>query len=85
MKNDVLLILKQRYNTCLIRNRNAEEYFKTHTVEECLNKSYKNGTPLDIFNQVVKELSNMIIQIETIMGKNMTTYEKLNGFKLGGE
>ena len=75
MKNNVLPILKQRYNACLIRNRNAEEYFKTHTVAEC--EKYQK-----LFNQVTSELSNSIIQIETTMGKKMTTYEKLNGFKI---
>lgn len=76
--NNVLLTLKQRYNKCLKRNRGAEEYFETHTVEECLKY-------LNLFNQVTNELSNLITQIEATMGKKMTTYEKLNGFKLGGE
>lgn len=78
MENDRLPALKKKYNKYLNRNKNAEEYFKTHTVEECL----KN---LNLFNSVMKELSNLTIQIETVMGKKMTTYEKLNGFKLGGE
>jgi hypothetical protein len=78
MKNDVLPTLKMRYNKCLNRNRNAEEYFRTHSVEECLKY-------LNLFNQVTQELSNLIELIEEAMGKKMTSYEKLNGFQLGGE
>lgn len=78
MKDDLLVTLKRRYNKCLNRNRNAEEYFKTHKVEECLKY-------LNLFNQVTKELSTLIVQIGAVMGKKLTTYEKLNGFKLGGE
>lgn len=36
MKDDLLVILKCRYNKCLNRNRNVEEYFKIYKVEECL-------------------------------------------------
>lgn len=80
--DDRIAALKRQYNNALERNKNAEEYFRTHTVEECLYKKFKNGTALDIFNQVTKELSGLIIQIEIAMEKNMTNYEKLNGFKL---
>lgn len=73
-----LALLKQKYNYSLNRNRNAEEYFKNHTVAEC--EKY-----LKLFNNVTQEISNLIIQIEATMGKKMTTYEKLNGFKLGGD
>lgn len=78
MKNDILPVLKMRYNKCIKRNKAAEEYFKTHTVEECLKY-------LNLFNQVTQDISNLIIQIEEIMGKKMTHYEKINGFKLGGD
>lgn len=73
-----LSLLKQKYNYNLNRNRNAEEYFKTHTVAEC--EKY-----LKLFNEVTKELSNLMSNIEAAMGKNMTHYERINGFKLGGE
>ena len=73
-----LALLKQKYNYNLNRNRNAEEYFKTHTVAEC--EKY-----LKLFNEVTNELSILIVKIEATMGKKMTTYEKVNGFKLGGE
>ncbi|AGF56437.1 hypothetical protein B0P06_005297 [Clostridium saccharoperbutylacetonicum] len=80
--SDQLLILKNKYNQTLDRNKKAEEYFQEHTVEECLNKKFKSGTALDVFNEVTKELSNLIIQIESTMGNKMTHYEKINGFKL---
>lgn len=73
-----LALLKQKYNYNLNRNRNAEEYFTTHTVAEC--EKY-----LKLFNQVTQELSNLMFQIEAIIGKKMTEYEKINGFKAGGE
>lgn len=73
-----LTLLKQKYNYNLNRNRKAEEYFKTHTVKEC-------EKHLDLFNKVTNELSNIITKIESITGEKMTTYERLNGFKLGGE
>lgn len=86
MKNDILPVLKMRYNKCLKRNRAAEEYFKTHTVEECLgtfkNKYGEEIVILDWFNKLVNELSLLIIQIEVAMEQHMTEYEKLNGFKL---
>lgn len=75
---DGLIELKKNYNEKLLRNKDAEEYFKTHTVEQCLKY-------LKLFNEVTKEISNLIIQIEATMSKKMTTYEKFNGFKLGGE
>jgi hypothetical protein len=67
--DDKIAALKRQYNNTLERNKKAEEYFQTHTIEECLNKKFKNGTALDIFNQVVIDLSNLIIKIEDIMGK----------------
>lgn len=73
--SDKLSALKYQYNQALERNKKAEEYFKMHTVSECLKY-------LDLFNEVVKELSNLIIQIEVTINQHMTEYEKLNGFKL---
>mgnify|MGYP001033575786 CR=1 FL=1 len=70
-----LIELKRKYNEKLSRNRNAENYFRTHKVEECLKY-------LDLFNEVTKELSELIKQIEQITKKKMTKYEILNGFKL---
>ena len=70
-----LMELKKKYNVALERNKKAEEYFKAHTVSECLKY-------LNLFNQVTQELSNLIIKIESVIGKSMTHYEKINGFKL---
>lgn len=80
--SDNLSALKFQYNKALERNKKAEEYFKSHTVDECLNKKYKDGTPIEIFNKVVQDLSGLIIEIEADMGKKITSYERLNGFKL---
>ncbi|WP_236894776.1 hypothetical protein [Clostridium beijerinckii] len=73
-----LIELKKKYNAALDRNKNAEEYFKKHKVAECLKY-------LNLFNEVVIELSLLIVEIEALTGKNMTHYEKINGFKLGGD
>lgn len=72
---DGLNELKKKYNEKLQRNKDAEEYFKNNTVEQCLKH-------LDLFNQVVKELSELIMKIEKLTGKNMTHYEIINGFSI---
>ena len=72
-----LIELKKKYNDKLSRNKKAEIYFKTHKVEECLKY-------LNLFNEVAKELSELIQQIEQITGRKMTLYEILNGFNVGG-
>lgn len=82
-----LIELKKKYNAALTRNKNAEEYLKTHTVEQCEKeievKGVKTGkTTFDLFNEVVAELSLLAIEIESITGMNMTHYEKLNGFNI---
>jgi len=71
---DKLNELKEKYNKALKRNKNAEEYFKTHTVEECLKY-------INLFNEVTKELSNLKIKIENLIYRDMTKEEILNGFK----
>lgn len=82
---DGLIKLKKKYNEGLVRNKNAEEYFKTHTIEECSKKfKVKNTmmTAFDVFNDVVKNLSELMFKIEDITGKELTEHEKFNGFKL---
>ncbi|MGL4107243.1 hypothetical protein [Clostridium sp. LP20] len=72
-----LLALKQKYNKCLERNRKAEEFFKTHTVQQCEKK-------LELFNEVVRQLSLLKIAIEIVSGKKLTDHEILNGFEPRG-
>lgn len=66
--------LKDEYNYWIDRNKKAEEYFKTHTVQECIKH-------LKLFNEITQKLSTTALKIEILTGKNMTTDEKLNGFK----
>ncbi|KIL06929.1 hypothetical protein SR42_15305 [Clostridium botulinum] len=73
MEKQQLTFLKKKYNEKLERNKNAEEYFKTHTVKECIKY-------LSLFNTVTRELSNLIVEIESLTGRKMTGHEKLNGF-----
>ncbi|WP_252214457.1 hypothetical protein [Clostridium sp. VAP41] len=73
MEKQQLTFLKKKYNEKLERNKNAEKYFKEHTVSECLKQ-------LNLFNQVVQELSNLKIEIEQLIGRKMTKNEILNGF-----
>ncbi|WP_252233754.1 hypothetical protein [Clostridium sp. ZS1] len=75
MKKQQLTFLKKKYNHNLKRNIDAEEYFKTHTVKECIKY-------LSLFNTVTRELSNLIVEIESLTGRKMTEYERLNGFNL---
>lgn len=72
---DLLKILKQRYNYSLKRNKKAEEYFNAHTVEEC--ERYK-----ELFDNLTKELSIAKIYIEILLKRKITKDEVLNGFKL---
>jgi hypothetical protein len=66
--------LKDEYNYWLKRNAGAEEYFKTHTVKECIKY-------LPLFNEVTQHLSNLVPVIEKSLGRNMTYQEKLQGFR----
>ena len=72
---DELNELKKKYNKGLERNKKAEEYFKTHTIAECMKY-------LNLFNEVAIELSLLVIEIETRIYRNMTHKDKINGFKL---
>ena len=70
-----LLALEQKYNECLKRNEKAEEFFRTHTVQQCEKQ-------LDLFNEVVRQLSLLKIVIEIVSGKKLTDHEISNGFNL---
>jgi response regulator RpfG family c-di-GMP phosphodiesterase len=72
---DQLTKLKEEYNKKLERNKNAEKWFKEHSVEECMQQ-------LNLFNQVVQELSSLIKQIESMTYRKMTNVEILNGFEV---
>ena len=49
--------------------------FNSKPVDGCLKYLY-------LFNEVCNDLSNTIYGIEKATGQHMTTYEKLNGFKV---
>lgn len=68
-----LVKMKQKYNYWLSRYKKAEEYFETATVEEC----EKHTT---LFNEIVRNLSKLMIRFALITGRKMTTDEKFNGF-----
>ena len=74
-KSDEIRKMKQDYNNLLERNKKAEQMFNSKPVEWCLKYQY-------LFNEVCNDLSNTIYGLEKLMGQKMTTYEKLNGFKL---
>ncbi|AIY78931.1 hypothetical protein U728_1108 [Clostridium botulinum 202F] len=82
MEKQQLTFLKKKYNEKLERNKNAEKYFKEHTVSECINKKFNGKTPLEGFNEIVRDLSKLIIEIEQLTGRKMTQNERLNGFNL---
>lgn len=66
--------LKKDYNEKLARNKNAEEYFKTHTVKECMKY-------LKLFNKVTADLGELIIKYKELTGKEMSRKEILGGFE----
>lgn len=72
---DQLIELKKKYNEKLKRNKNAEQWFKEHSVEECMQQ-------LNLFNQVVQELSSLMKEIESMTYRKMTQHEILNGFEV---
>ena len=72
---DKLTLLKEKYNEKLKKANDAEEYFKSHSVKECMNH-------LKLFNLRTKEVSMAALEIENFTGRKMTTYEIINGFKL---
>lgn len=69
-----LTLLKKEYNRMLKRNKNAEEFFKTKSVTECLKY-------LNLFNEVTQELGRLIFIIEYITGEELDYEVKINGFK----
>lgn len=78
MKNNIVPVLKKRYNRHRKKIITIEEYFKGRSVKQCLKYT-------KIFNRNLQELNNTAMQIETIIGKEITDHERINGFELGGE
>ncbi|WP_294365183.1 hypothetical protein [uncultured Clostridium sp.] len=65
--------LKKEYNYWLGRNNNAEIYFNTKSVNECM----KN---INLFNQITIKLSTLRDKLEELLKRKMTKQEILNGF-----
>ena len=65
--------LKKKYNYWIRRNKNAEHFFLTKSIEECIKY-------LNLFNQIVIELSNQRNVLEKELNRKMTRQEILNGF-----
>ena len=66
--------VKKKYNYWLGRYLNAEEFINAST-EEVIEKY------LELFYQIVRELSKLIDIYFELTRKEMTSYEKNNGFK----
>ncbi|NOW86760.1 hypothetical protein B0H39_004641 [Clostridium beijerinckii] len=69
-----LILLKKKYNRTLIRSKNAEEFFRTKSIAECLRY-------LNLFNEITQELGKLIFLIEYIIGQELDYETKINGFK----
>lgn len=69
-----LILLKKKYNRTLERSKNAETFFKTKSVAECLKY-------LNLFNDITQELGKLIFLIEYITGQELDYETKINGFK----
>lgn len=65
---------KVEYNYWIDRYKNAESFFKTKTVQECLTKKV-----LDTFNEVVRNLSRLL-DIFKDYGIELTDEQKFKGF-----
>lgn len=70
----MLKALKEKYNKNLSRVAKAEKYFATHTVDESMKY-------VELYNEIARELSLLIIDIEKLLKRKMTKDEILNGFK----
>lgn len=65
--------LKKKYNYWIRRNKNAEHFFSTKPIEECIKH-------LNLFNQITIELSDLRNELEKELNRKMTRQEILNGF-----
>lgn len=70
----MLKALKEKYNKGLLRVAKAEEYFATHTIDESMKY-------IKLYNEITRELSLLMIEIEKLLKRKMTKDEILNGFK----
>ena len=66
--------MKLDYNYWLKRYENAEKFFKTATIEQV----EKN---LELFNEVVRKLSGLLIKYKMLTGREMTPIEEFEGFR----
>jgi len=73
--NDELLNLKTQYNYWLDRNNKAEEFLKGYD-GPLMDKYLKD------FDSITRNLSIYIRKIEKATNKEMTHYEKINGFSI---
>ena len=66
--------LKQDFNYCIGRYKKAEEYFRTHTVKECM-KCMKG------FNSLINDLSRLRNRLPILLNRELTNEELENGFE----
>lgn len=65
--------LKKEYNYWVSRNNNAEIFFNTKSVNECLRH-------ISLFNEITIKLSTLRNKLEDELKRKMTKNEILKGF-----
>lgn len=65
--------LKKEYNYWLIRNNNAENFFNSKPIEECMKH-------MKLFNEITIKLSKLRNELEIELNRRMSEKEILNGF-----
>lgn len=65
--------LKKEYNYWLKRNENAEIFFTSKNIEECLKY-------INLFNEITIKLSSLRDKLEKALQRKLTKQEILNGF-----
>lgn len=65
--------LKKEYNYWLKRNENAEIFFTSKNMEECLKY-------INLFNEITIKLSSLRDRLEKALQRKLTKQEILNGF-----
>lgn len=63
----------QEYNYWVLRNIKAEEFFVKNP-DESINY-------IELFNEIVRNMSRLSVQIEKELGRELTFKEKFYGFK----
>lgn len=70
-----IIVYQGRYNYWLCRKEKAEEFFNSHSSDEC--EKYK-----DLFAEVLNGIDTCRESLETLLNRKLTDSELKNGFNI---